>query len=173
MKGYVAKKGNRWYAVIYQGIDPVTGRERRSWHPAGAERADAERLAARLAAELDGRNDDVRSLSFGAFLDQPLAARQAVGGGRHHVRRLPPQRREPHRPRARSNLLASAAATSPRDLLRRAAASTRRSPSTGTQDGLRDAPRRSERNAAQRHGPTTTMREGPAQRHDPTLESRS
>ena len=31
MKGYVAKKGNRWYAVIYQGIDPVTGRERRSW----------------------------------------------------------------------------------------------------------------------------------------------
>src|SRR5207253_7660898 len=58
----------RSYAVIYEGIDPVTGRERRSWHPAGTERADAERLAARLASDLEGRNDEVRSLSFGAFL---------------------------------------------------------------------------------------------------------
>jgi hypothetical protein len=46
MKGYVACKGTRWYAVICEGIDPVTGRERRSRHPAGTERADAERLAA-------------------------------------------------------------------------------------------------------------------------------
>jgi integrase len=68
MKGYVAKKGSRWYAVIYEGTDPVTGRERRSWHPAGTQRVDAERLAARLASDLDGRNDEVRSLSFGAFL---------------------------------------------------------------------------------------------------------
>ena len=51
MKGYVARKGDRWYAVIYEGLDPVTGRERRSWHPAGTDRADAERLAARLAGE--------------------------------------------------------------------------------------------------------------------------
>lgn len=43
MKGYVAQKGNRWYAVIYHGLDPMTGREQRSWHPAGAERSDAER----------------------------------------------------------------------------------------------------------------------------------
>lgn len=39
MKGYVARKGGRWYAVIYEGLDPVTGRERRSWHTAGTERA--------------------------------------------------------------------------------------------------------------------------------------
>lgn len=68
MKGYVARKGNRWYAVIYEGIDPVTGKERRSWHAAGPERADVERLAARLASELEGVNDEVRSLSFGAYL---------------------------------------------------------------------------------------------------------
>lgn len=49
MRGYVAKKGNRWYAVIYDGLDPVTGRERRRWHPAGVDRAGAERLAKRLA----------------------------------------------------------------------------------------------------------------------------
>jgi hypothetical protein len=39
MKGYVAKKGISWYAVIYEGTDPVTGKERRSWHPAGRDRA--------------------------------------------------------------------------------------------------------------------------------------
>jgi hypothetical protein len=54
--------------VIYEGTDPVTGKERRSWHPAGRDRADAERLAARLANERDGANDEARSLSFGAFL---------------------------------------------------------------------------------------------------------
>lgn len=68
MKGYVAQKGNRWYAVIYEGLDPVTGQEKRSWHVAGNTRLGAERLAARLARERNGRNDEVRSLSFGAYL---------------------------------------------------------------------------------------------------------
>ena len=68
MKGYVARKGDRWYAVIYEGLDPVTGKERRTWHPAGTSRADAERLAARLAREMNGRNDEGRSLTFGAYL---------------------------------------------------------------------------------------------------------
>ncbi len=49
MKGYVAKKGDRWYAVIYEGLDPVTGKELQKWHPAGTSREEAERLAARLA----------------------------------------------------------------------------------------------------------------------------
>ena len=68
VKGYVAKKGDRWYAVIYDGLDPVTGKECRSRHPAGTSREDAEQLAARLARELNGRNDDGHSLSFGAYL---------------------------------------------------------------------------------------------------------
>jgi hypothetical protein len=68
MKGYVANKGARWYAVIYDGLDPVTGRERRSWHPAGTDRADARRLATRLAAEVNGRSAQSRGLSFGAYL---------------------------------------------------------------------------------------------------------
>jgi hypothetical protein len=66
----VANKGKRWYAVIYEGLDPVTGKERRSWHPAGTSREDAEELAVRLAAELNGRNHDVRSLTFGAYLTE-------------------------------------------------------------------------------------------------------
>ena len=39
MRGLV-RKGNRWYAVIYEGIDPVTGRERRSWHAPGTDRTE-------------------------------------------------------------------------------------------------------------------------------------
>lgn len=64
MKGYVAQKGDRFYAVIYKGLDPVTGRERRRWHPAGTNRDDAERLA----ADQQGRADAVRALTFGAYL---------------------------------------------------------------------------------------------------------
>ncbi|MCZ7537191.1 MAG: site-specific integrase [Acidimicrobiia bacterium] len=68
MKGYVARRRGRYYAIIYEGLDPITGKERRSWYPAGTDRAEAERLAARLAAERNGRDDEVRSLSFGAYL---------------------------------------------------------------------------------------------------------
>ncbi|HKY16291.1 MAG TPA: hypothetical protein VJM33_15295 [Microthrixaceae bacterium] len=68
MQGHIARKRDRYYAVIYEGLDPVTGKERRRWHPAGTDGSDAEALAARLAAERDGRNDEVRSLTFGAYL---------------------------------------------------------------------------------------------------------
>jgi hypothetical protein len=68
MNGYIAQRRGRYYAVIYEGLDPGTGRERRTWHPAGTDRATAERLAARLAAEEQGRADEVRVLTFGAYL---------------------------------------------------------------------------------------------------------
>jgi integrase len=68
MKGYVKKRGNHYYAVIYEGRDPVTGKERRTWHPAGTDRAEAEHLASKLAAAEAVRIDVVRSLTFGAYL---------------------------------------------------------------------------------------------------------
>ena len=68
MKGYMKKRGDRYYAMIYEGRDPVTGKERRRWHPAGSDRAEAERLAAKLAAAETSRVDAVRSLTFGAYL---------------------------------------------------------------------------------------------------------
>jgi integrase len=49
MKGHVRQRGGRFYAVIYEGLDPITGRERRRWHPAGTDRDDAEQLAVQLA----------------------------------------------------------------------------------------------------------------------------
>ena len=68
MNGYVAQRRGRFYAVIYEGRDPVTGKEVRRWHPAGTDRAAAERLAADLAAKETKRTDAVRSLTFGAYL---------------------------------------------------------------------------------------------------------
>lgn len=45
MQGYVTSKGRHWYAVVYEGLDPATGRERRRWHRAGTDRAQAQSLA--------------------------------------------------------------------------------------------------------------------------------
>ncbi|MBW3548873.1 MAG: hypothetical protein KY452_12185, partial [Actinobacteria bacterium] len=71
MRGYVAKRRNRFYAVIYEGLDPVTGRERRRWHPAGTDRAQAEELAGRLAAEHTGSDCGRRAgPTLGAYLTQ-------------------------------------------------------------------------------------------------------
>jgi integrase len=65
MKEYVRQRGDRYYAVIYEGRDPVTGKERRTWHPAGTDRVDAERLATKLAATETNRVDAVRALTLG------------------------------------------------------------------------------------------------------------
>jgi hypothetical protein len=92
MKGYVAKKGSSWYAVIYEGTDPVTGKERRSWHPAGRDRADAERLAAKLANERDGSRRRSALAEFRGLPQQPVAARQTPRPRSKHPQRLPSQR---------------------------------------------------------------------------------
>jgi integrase len=51
VRGYVVQRGERFYAVIYEGLDPITGREHRRWHPAGTDRTEAEVLARRLATD--------------------------------------------------------------------------------------------------------------------------
>ncbi len=38
----------QFYVVAYDGLDPLTGKERRRWHPAGHDRSDADALAVRL-----------------------------------------------------------------------------------------------------------------------------
>jgi integrase len=68
MNGYVAQRRGRFYAVIYEGRDPITGRETRRWHPVGTDRAEAETLARTLAAKEQQRSDATRSLTFGAYL---------------------------------------------------------------------------------------------------------
>ena len=48
---YIVQRKDRFYVVAYDGIDSVSGRERRRWHPAGHSRADAEAIEARLAKD--------------------------------------------------------------------------------------------------------------------------
>ncbi len=69
MRGYTVKKGNRYYAVIYEGVDPVTGKERRSWHPAGSRKADAERMVTDLVKRRnDGDYRTPEKLTLGDYL---------------------------------------------------------------------------------------------------------
>src|SRR3546814_14336431 len=80
MNGYIAQRRSRFYVVIYEGRDPVTGKEQRRWHPAGTNRAEAERLMRKLAAKVTRRVEAVRSLTFGAYLTStclPAKARKS------------------------------------------------------------------------------------------------
>lgn len=70
MNGYIARRRDRYYVVIYEGTDPATGKEKRSWHPAGTDRAEAERLAKQLGADKARRHDTTRSLTFGTYLTE-------------------------------------------------------------------------------------------------------
>src|SRR3546814_11189326 len=72
MNGYIAQRRNRFYVVIYEGRDPVTGKEQRRWHPAGTDRAEAEGLMTKLAAAETRRVESVRSLNLGAYLTSEL-----------------------------------------------------------------------------------------------------
>jgi hypothetical protein len=54
---YIVQRKVRFYVVAYDGIDPLTGLERRRWLPVGHDRTEAEMVAAqvdgyRLAAPL-------------------------------------------------------------------------------------------------------------------------
>ncbi len=48
MRGSIQKKGKKWYAVVYDGVNPETGKYRRRWVPAGTRRGDAEKIFAEL-----------------------------------------------------------------------------------------------------------------------------
>lgn len=69
MRGYTVKKGSRYYAVIYEGTDAVTGKEKRRWYPAGTVKSDADAMVTRLAKSLhegDYRAPD--KVTFGDYL---------------------------------------------------------------------------------------------------------
>ncbi len=70
MQGYVVRKGGRFYAVIYEGIDPITGRERRRWHPAGTDRTAAEAIASKLAERAGQGGRERASLTLAVYLTQ-------------------------------------------------------------------------------------------------------
>lgn len=64
--GYVVNRQDRWYAVNYEGMDPVTGRDRRRWHPAADEEA-ARALAAALPAAR-ARSSALHGMTLARFM---------------------------------------------------------------------------------------------------------
>jgi integrase len=48
---YIVQRQDRFYVVANDGLDPLTGKERRRWHPVGHDRGEADALAARLDRE--------------------------------------------------------------------------------------------------------------------------
>ena|GEM_PF-4408662 len=76
MTGYITRKGNNWYAVIYDGIDPDTGRERRRWHPAGPDRDTAETLARQLGDEARARNGTRSRLTLAGHVERTWLPRK-------------------------------------------------------------------------------------------------
>ena len=71
------ERNARFYVVAYDGIDPVTGRERRRWHPAGRSREDAEAIATTLATEaLPPPELSTSPLTFGKFLSEQWMPRR-------------------------------------------------------------------------------------------------
>ena len=97
----MARKGDRYYAVIYEGTDPITGRERRRWHPAGTDRGDAERLATVLARRRLDDGYERSSLTVAVYLAQRWLAIEEAQPPGQHLRLLPTQHRTRHHTRDR------------------------------------------------------------------------
>jgi integrase len=73
MRGHIAKKGNRYYAVIYEGVDPATGKGRHRWHAAGSTRKEAERVLADLVKRHhDGDYRPPEKITLGEYLGRWL-----------------------------------------------------------------------------------------------------
>ena len=78
---YIVQRKDRFYVVDYDGIDPITGRERRRWRLVGCDRTEAEELAARLEAERADAHPRRSPTSLGGFLVETWLPRK-----RAHVR---------------------------------------------------------------------------------------
>ena len=62
--GYVTHRDGRWYAVSYEGLDPLTGRDRRRWHRA-SDQAAARALADTLPS---ARPPSTRGMTVSRYL---------------------------------------------------------------------------------------------------------
>jgi hypothetical protein len=50
---YIVQRQDRCYVVAYDGTHPLTGKERRRWHPVGHDRNEAEAIARRVDRDRD------------------------------------------------------------------------------------------------------------------------
>jgi integrase len=80
VRGHIARKGNRYYAVVYEGTNPATGKERHRWYPGGATRREAEKVLGDLVKRIhDGDYRSPERITVGDYLTErwlPLRKRQ-------------------------------------------------------------------------------------------------
>ena len=83
---YVVEKAGLHYAVIYEGANPITGKERRRWHRCGT-RADAETLACQLGDQRTRRRRAGSTMNLGDYLlGQWIPTREAALSPATHAR---------------------------------------------------------------------------------------
>ena len=69
MRGHIGKKGDRYYAVIYEGIDSATGRQRHRWYAGGTTRKAAEKLLVEMVKRNhDGDDRAPERITLGVYL---------------------------------------------------------------------------------------------------------
>lgn len=78
---YIVERKDRFFVVDYDGVDPITGRERRKWQLVGSDRSHAEELAARLGLERAAARPPRSPTSLGGFLVQTWLPRKQVHVG--------------------------------------------------------------------------------------------
>jgi integrase len=80
MRGHIARKGKRYYAVVYEGMDPTTGKERHRWYPGGVTRKEAEKVLGDLVKRIhDGDYRSPERITVAEYLTDrwlPLRRRQ-------------------------------------------------------------------------------------------------
>lgn len=77
MRGHIAKKANRYYVVIYEGVDPATGKGHHRWHRGGSTRKEAEVILADLVKKHhDGEYRSQEKITLGEYLERWLPTKQ-------------------------------------------------------------------------------------------------
>ena len=74
---YIVQRQDRFYVVAYDGLDPLTGKERRRWHPVGHDGQEAEAIRRRLELEpRDRRAAAGRATTVATFLHETWLPRK-------------------------------------------------------------------------------------------------
>jgi len=71
MRGHIVKRRSRYYAVVYEGTDPATGKGRHRWYPGGETRREAEKILADLVKrQHDGDYRAPDRITLGDYLTE-------------------------------------------------------------------------------------------------------
>src|SRR5690606_17804476 len=71
MRGHIVQRGKRYYAVVYEGTDPATGKRIRRWYAAGDTRRSAEKLLNEIVKRVhDGDYRAPDRITLGDYLTE-------------------------------------------------------------------------------------------------------